>query len=78
MIKAESKIVDDENCTLEMMACGGIKDIETEGIAIIKNLLIKISEGTGADQTIVLAHFIKRLTEQFEGVEYEINRYRRK
>lgn len=68
MIKAESKIVDAENCKLEMEVKGGLKDVELEGIIIVKGLISNISVSTGIKQKAVLSHFIKRLTEQFEGI----------
>lgn len=78
MIKAESKIVEDESCEIEMLVDGSIKDLEMEAVIIIQHLFEQISEHNGANQSELLASFICKLLKQCGGVEYEINRYRRK
>ena len=78
MIETRSEVIDKENCHVTMTIDGRVRDLEIEGAIIIKKLVTRISECTGTDQKIVLAYFIKKLVEQFEGVEYEINRYRKR
>lgn len=38
MIKAESKIVDEKSCEIEMLVDGSIKDLEMEAVIIIQHL----------------------------------------
>lgn len=78
MIKAESQVIDNESCEITMEVEGRLKDIEREGVAIIKNLITELSKGTTADERVVLIHFIKRLSDQFEGVNYGVIGYREK
>lgn len=78
MIKATSQIIDNENCKLEMEVDGSIKNLELEAVIIIENLINQIAKCNRVDERELLAHFFVKLSEQFEGVEYEVNRYRRK
>lgn len=78
MIKAESQVIDNDSCEITMEVEGKLKDLEREGVAIIKNLIIELSKGTRADERIALVHFIKRLSDQFEGVNYGVIGYREK
>ena len=78
MIKAESQVIDNDSCEITMEVEGRLKDIEREGVAIIKNLITELAKGTGKDERIVLVHFIKRLSDQFEGVNYGVIGYKGK
>ena len=61
MIKAESKIVDDENCGVNVEVDGTIKDLYIESAMIIKSLVYKVSKAVDKDKEVILGDILKEI-----------------
>lgn len=61
MIKAESKIVDDENCGVNVEVNGTIKDLYIESAMIIKSLVDKVSKAVDKDKEVILGDILKEI-----------------
>lgn len=61
MIKAESKIVDDENCGVNVEVDGTIKDLYIESAMIIKSLVDKVSKAVDKDKEVILGDILKEI-----------------
>lgn len=64
MIKAESKIVENESCELHIATEGTVEELYIEGAIIIKNLVINISERVDADKKVILGDILKEIVIQ--------------
>lgn len=64
MIKAESKIVDDENCGVNVEVDGTIKDLYIESAMIIKSLVDKVSKAVDKDKEVILGDILKEIVIQ--------------
>ncbi|OPX48522.1 hypothetical protein [Clostridium thermobutyricum] len=61
MIKVESKIVDDENCGVNVEVNGTIKDLYIESAMIIKSLVDKVSKAVDKDKEVILGDILKEI-----------------
>lgn len=64
MIKAESRIVDDENCGVNVKVDGIVEDLYIESAMIIKSLVIKLSKNVDKDEKVILGDILKEIVVQ--------------